>query len=311
MAGQTASAGSRVTVASSSWRKQWLNGETLAAWIFITPALIGFILFYAVPAVRGVIISFTNWDLLRPPRNVGFDNYQRLMQDSQFWGALGRTLYYVLLNIPFQTAFAIGLAVLMDRLTKSLFVRGVLILPWLMPNVVVALIWLWMLDPQLGIVNAFLGLFGIPRQPFLGSVNQAMPSIAGINIWRHVGQTALLVFAGLQTVPKDVYEAGAIDGATEGRMFWSITLPLLRPVLVFVLVTTVIGSFQVFDTIAITTGGGPVNATRVVFFYIYEQAFARFRMGYATAMSMVLFLILITITILQMRFLRSNESDLA
>ncbi len=293
------------------WAKRWLSGETLLAWLFILPSLIGFMVFYAYPAVRGVTISFTNWDLLSTPRYVGFTNYQKLFQDPQFWQALGVTLYYVVLNIPLQTALAVGLAVLMDRLTQSIFVRGVLVLPWLIPNVVVALLWLWMLDPQLGIVNQILGLFGIPRQPFLGSVTQAMPSIAGINVWRHVGYTALLIFAGLQTIPKDVYEAGAIDGATETRMFWSITIPLLRPVLVFVLVTTVIGSFQIFDTIAITTKGGPVNATRVIYWYIYEFAFNRFQMGYATAVAVVLFLILITITIIQMRYLRSDESDLA
>jgi multiple sugar transport system permease protein len=199
----------------------------------------------------------------------------------------------------------------MDRLTQSIFVRGALVLPWLIPNVVVALLWLWLLDPSLGLVNQILGVFGIPRQPFFGSVEQAMPSIAGVNIWRHVGYTALLIFAGLQTIPKDVYEAGAIDGATEARMFWSITVPLLRPVLVFVMVTSVIGSFQIFDTIAITTKGGPVNATRVIYWYIYEYAFNRFQMGYATAVAVVLFLILITMTILQMRFLRADESDLA
>jgi multiple sugar transport system permease protein len=294
-----------------AWVKGWLSSETLLAWLFILPSLIGFAVFYAYPAVRGVVISFTNWDLLGTPRYVGFANYQKLFQDSQFWQALGATLYYVVLNIPLQTALAVGLAVLMDRLTKSIVVRGILLLPWLIPNVVVGLLWLWMLDPQLGIVNQFLGLFGIPRQPFFGSVTQAMPSIAGVNIWRHVGYTALLIFAGLQTIPKDVYEAGAIDGATETRMFWSITIPLLRPVLVFVLVTTVIGSFQIFDTIAIMTQGGPVNATRVIFWYIYEFAFSRFQMGYAMAAAVVLFLILITMTLLQMRFLRAGESDLA
>ena len=294
-----------------AWLQGWLKGETLLAWVFILPSLIGFILFYAYPAVRGVALSFTNWDLLSAPRFVGFSNYQKLFGDAQFWRALGATLYYVVLNIPLQTALAVGLAVLMDRLTQSIVVRGILVLPWLIPNVVVGLLWLWMLDPQLGIVNQVLGLFGIPRQPFVGSVAQAMPSIAGVNIWRHVGYTALLIFAGLQTVPKDVYEAGAIDGATETRMFWSITIPLLRPVLVFVLVTTVIGSFQIFDTIAIMTQGGPVNATRVIFWYIYEFAFSRFQMGYAMAAAMVLFLILITMTILQMRFLRADESDLA
>lgn len=294
-----------------AWLKGWLRGETLLAWVFILPSLIGFIAFVGVPAVRGLLISFTNWDLLTPPKVVGIANYQKLFKDPQFWNSLRTTVYYVLLNIPLQTLLAVGLAVLMDRLTQSIIVRGVLVLPWLIPNVVVALLWLWMLDPQLGVVNQLLGLVGIERQPFLGSVGGAMPSVAWINIWRHAGYTALLIFAGLQTIPKDVYEAAAIDGATERRMFWSITVPLLRPVLVFVLVTTVIGSFQIFDTIAITTKGGPVNATRVIFWYIYEFAFNRFQMGYAMAAAVVLFLILITITIIQMRYLRSGESDLA
>jgi multiple sugar transport system permease protein len=294
-----------------AWAQRWLSGETLLAWLFILPSLVGFTVFYAVPAVRGLLISFTNWDLLGTPRPVGLANYQKLLQDPQFWHSLRVTVYYVLLNIPLQTALAVGLAVLMDRLTQSIVVRGVLVLPWLIPNVVVALLWLWMLDPSLGLINQILGALGIARQPFLGAVEQAMPSIAGINIWRHVGYTALLIFAGLQTIPKDVYEAGAIDGATETRMFWSITIPLLRPVLVFVLVTSIIGSFQIFDTIAITTKGGPVDATRVIYWYIYEFAFSRFQMGYATAVAVVLFLILITITIIQMRFLRAQESDIA
>jgi multiple sugar transport system permease protein len=198
----------------------------------------------------------------------------------------------------------------MNRLTQSLFVRSVLVVPWLLPPVVVALLWLWMLDPTLGLINHLLGAIGISRQPFLGSVAQAMPAIAGINIWEYTGYTALLIFAGLQTVPKEIYEAGAIDGASEMTMFFRITIPLLRPVLVFVLVTTVIGSFQIFDTIAITTKGGPVNATRVIYWYIYEFAFGRFQMGYATAVAVILFLILIAVTFLQMRFLRSGESDL-
>jgi multiple sugar transport system permease protein len=293
------------------WMKQWLSGETLLAWLFLLPSLIGFITFYAVPAVRGVFISFTNWDLLSPPKVVGLANYQKLFADAQFWQALRVTIYYVLLNIPLQTALAVGMAVLMDRLTQSIFVRGILLLPWLIPSVVVALLWLWLLDPALGLANQILSIFGIPRQPFVGSVGGAMPVIAGVNIWRYAGYTAILIFAGLQTIPKDVYEAGAIDGATETRMFWSITIPLLRPVLVFVLVTTVIGSFQIFDTIAIMTQGGPVNATRVIFWYIYEFAFNRFQMGYAMAAAVVLFLILLAMTLLQMRFLRADESDLA
>ena len=173
------------------------------------------------------------------------------------------------------------------------------------------LLWLWMLDPQLGLVNQAVQALGFERLGFLGSPDLAMPSIAWINIWRHAGYTALLIFSGLQTIPKELYEAASIDGADERSAFFRITIPLLRPVLVFVLVTTIIGSFQIFDTIAITTKGGPVGATRVLFWYIYEFAFSRFKMGLAMAAAVVLFAILITITLIQMRFLRANESDMS
>jgi multiple sugar transport system permease protein len=289
--------------------KRWFNEETITALLFVLPSLIGFTLFLAVPAVRGLLISFTDWNLLTPARPVGLANYSRLLQDPEFYQSLRVTVYYVLLNIPLQTVLAIGIAVMMDRLTRSILVRGIIVVPWLLPNVVVGLLWLWMLDPTLGVVNQALLAVGIPRQPFLGSVDLAMPAIAGINIWRHVGYTALLVFAGLQTIPKPVYEAAAIDGADEIRTFFNITLPLLRPVLVFVLVTSVIGSFQIFDTIAITTRGGPVDATRVIYWYIYEYAFNRFNMGYATTISVALFAILIVITVLQMRYFRADSSD--
>ncbi|MCB0196695.1 MAG: sugar ABC transporter permease [Anaerolineae bacterium] len=298
------------TESQATWLKPWLTRETGMAWLFILPSLIGFIVFYAVPAVRGLFISFTDWDLLTESQFVGLDNYARLVSDTAFWQSLGVTLGYVVINIAIQTVLAILIAVLMDRLAKSIVVRGVLILPYLLSNVVVGLLWLWMLDPTLGIINAFLTYIGIGRQPFLGSPDQAIASIAWINIWRHMGYTALLVFAGLQTIPKDVYEAASIDGASEWRTFWGITLPLLRPVLVFVLVITVIGSFQVFDTIAVTTQGGPANATRVIVWYIAEFAFDRFDMGYATTISVALFLILAVVTFIQMRVMRAGESDL-
>lgn len=295
---------------SKSWQRRWFNRESLTALLFVLPSLIGFILFYAVPAVRGVWISFTNWDLLRDPKFIGFDNYIKMAGDAEFWNALKVTVYYVLLNIPLQTVLAMIIAVMMSRLTKSMVIRALIIIPWLMPPVVVGLLWLWLLDPNLGIVNAGLQALGFPKIAFLGLPQYAMPTIAMINIWEYVGYTALLIFAGLQSIPSSVYEAASIDGASENQMFWRVTVPLLRPVLVFVIVTSVIGSFQIFDTIAITTKGGPVNATKVMNWYIYEQAFSRFNMGYATALSMVLFLILITVSIVQMRIMRAGESDM-
>ena len=284
--------------------------EALYAWAFVAPSLIGFLVFFAVPSIRGLLMSFTDWDLLRPAKFVGVANYVRLLGDADFRHALKVTAYYVILNIPIQTMLALGMAVMMDKFSKSTIIRGILVLPWLLPNIVVALIWLWLLDPTMGFLNQIIMALGFQRQPFLGSIDQAMPTIAAINIWRHAGYTAILLYAGLQTIPKEIYEAASIDGANERQMFFGITIPLLRPVLVFVLVTTIIGSFQIFDTIAITTKGGPVDATRVVYWYIYEYAFVRFKMGYATTISVALFVILITITFIQMRYFNANSSDL-
>lgn len=291
-------------------KRQWRTRETVAGLLFILPSLIGFTAFYAVPAVRGVLISFTNWDLLTPAKAVGLANYTKLLNDPNFWNSLKVTIYYVLLNIPIQTVLAMVIAVMMARLTKSIIIRAMIILPWLMPGVVVGLLWLWLLDPTIGIVNVALSTLGLGTVPFLNTPSLAIGSIAMINIWQYVGYTSLLLFAGLQSIPGPVYEAASIDGASETQMFWRVTVPLLRPVLVFVIVTSVIGSFQIFDTVAITTKGGPVNATQVLNWYIYEQAFSRFNMGYATAISLVLFLILIFISMAQMRLMRAGESDM-
>ncbi|HWV22933.1 MAG TPA: sugar ABC transporter permease [Thermomicrobiales bacterium] len=295
----------------TSWLKEWRRKETLAAWLFLLPALIGFVVFFAFPAVRGFYISLTDSDLLSKANFIGFDNYRELAHDKNFGLSLRVTVWYVFLNIPLQTFLALVFAVVFDRFVRGSTVRSILLLPWLMPNVVVALLFLWILDPGLGILNEFLAAIGLPRQSFLGSVSQAMPSIAGINIWRYVGYTTLLILAGMQRIPGDLYEAGSIDGASELRMFRDITLPLLKPVMTFVLVTSIVGSFQIFDTIAVTTQGGPVKATRVIYWFIYQHAFERYNFGYASAAAIVLFLILIIVSLIQMRVLRANESDLA
>jgi multiple sugar transport system permease protein len=292
-------------------RRRWRQSETTAAYLFLLPAMLGFLTFYLLPLIRGIYLSVTDWDLLSVPNFVGLENFQRLFSDKLFWNSLVVTAEYVILNIGFQTVLAILIAVLMDRLTRSMAIRGTLLLPYLIPNVVVGLIWFWMLDLQLGITNQFLEAIGLNRIPFLGSTFWAIPSIAAINIWRHMGYTALLVFAGLQAIPKTAYEAAAIDGASEWQMFRRITLPLLRPVLAVVLVITMIGSFQIFDTVAVTTKGGPVNATRVIYYYIFQKAFDQFEFGYASAIALVLMVILIGVTFVQLKLLRAGESDLA
>ncbi len=306
----------RTTISSSigSLLSKLANHEKLVAFLFILPSVIGFILFYAYPAIRAVGISFQEWNLLSDPKYVGIANYEEIFNDERFWRSIRITIEYVLWNIPLQTVLAIFMAVMLERFSTALSVamRSIMILPWLLPNVIVALLWLWILDPSIGIANVLLRSVGVPKQDFMGNPDEAIRWIAVINNWRHTGYYAILIFAGLKTIPRSLYEAASIDGANEWTQFRRITLPLLRPVLVFVLVTTVIGSFQIYDTIAVTTNGGPAGATRVIIFYIMDQVFnRRISMGTATAASVVLFVILITVTLIQMRFLRSSQSDLA
>src|SRR5215212_155626 len=300
-------------------RSRRFNAEARTALLFLAPSFIGFLVFYAIPAVRGFYLSFTDFDLLKNSGSwVGLDNYKALLQDTLFWNSLWVTFKYVVINIGIQTVLALGIAVLMHRLTQSVVVRSVVLLPWLVPNAVLALLWMWMLDPNLGIVNHWLNGIGVSSQGFLGSESQVIPTIAGINIWKNMGYTALLLFGGLVMIPRSYYEAAALDGASEWRMFRTITLPLLRPVLALVLVVTVIGSFQVFDTVQIATGGlggsspgGPGNASRVLYLYIFQQAFEFNALGYASALAVALILLLVIVAAFQLRMLRAGESDLA
>ena len=281
------------------------------ALLFILPAVVGFLVFYLYPSIRGFYFSLTKYSLLGTPTFIGLDNYTRLFQDPLFWNALWVTVQYVLYNIGFQTILAIGIAVLMQRLTHSTVVRAIILLPFLISNVIAAMLWFWLLDYQIGLVNEFISFLGLNRIAFFGDATTAIPTIAWVNIWRHMGYTALLVFAGLQTIPNYVYEAAAVDGSTEWKSFWRITMPLLRPILALVLVITVTGSFQIFDTVAVTTRGGPVNASRVIQYYIVQKGFQQNEFGYASAISVILFIILASVAIFQLRVLRAGESDLA
>jgi multiple sugar transport system permease protein len=287
------------------------KGDLGMAMIFILPAAIGFLVFYLYPFIRGFYFSLTRYNLLGTPHFIGFDNFTKLFQDKLFWNALLVTVEYVLINIVFQTVLAVAIAVLMHRLTKSTVIRGLILLPFLISNVIAALVWFWLLDYQIGLVNGFIAAIGLDKIPFFGDAAWAIPTIAMVNVWRHMGYTALLVFAGLQTIPDYVYEAASVDGSTEWKSFWRITLPLLRPILALVLVITVTGSFQVFDTVAVTTKGGPGNASRVMQYYIYQKGFTEGQFGYASALSVILFIILATVALIQLRLLRAGESDLA
>ncbi len=300
-----------MSTAATSGRPQRGLSQAQTAWLMLAPALLGFVLFYAWPAARAVAISFTDWNLLRPAHDVGWANYARLLNDGQFWRGMQLSLYYALLNIPLQTVLGLGLALAMDRLTRSLFVRAVLLLSYLLSNVLVAMVWLWLLDPTLGALNHLISAVGGTPQPFFASPEQSLATVAAVNVWRHMGLVALLFLAGLQNIPRSLYEAAAMEGASEWQILRRITLPLLRPVMVFVLVTSVTGALQIFDTVAVTTQGGPEDASRVVVYYIVQNAFGYLRMGYASAMSVVLCAVMLLYTAIQMRLMRADHHDLA
>ncbi|MEU7821700.1 sugar ABC transporter permease [Catellatospora sp. NPDC049111] len=287
------------------------RGDARLAWVLIAPSLIGFAVFAVYPTLRGLYLSFTDFAVLTPPTWVGFDNYVKLAADDVFWSALGVTVYFVALSVTISLAVSVVTAAVLHRLTSSTVIRGLIILPFLISAVVAATVWSWMLDAQLGIVNIAIEALGGDSVRFLTSREWAIPSIALINVWKQMGYTSIIIFAGLQTIPPTVYEAGRIDGASELQMFRKLTLPLLRPILALVLVLNVIGAFQVFDIVQVTTKGGPANASNVLQMLIYSKAFGQFDFGYASAMSFALFAILLVITFLQMRLLRANESEVS
>jgi multiple sugar transport system permease protein len=287
------------------------RGDARLAWILIAPAAIGFLVFAVYPTLRGIYLSFTDYRLLSAPNWIGVQNFIDLFHDDTFWASLLVTVYFVIVAVVLTLFFSILTAAVLHRVTKSTVVRGLIILPFLISGVVAATVWSWMLDPQLGIVNVLLEHLGSGPIRFLTSREWAIPSLAVINVWKNLGYTSIIIFAGLQTIPPSIYEAGRIDGASEPKMFFRLTLPLLRPILALVLVLNVIGAFQVFDIVSVATKGGPANASLVLQMYIYQKAFGQFDFGYASAMSLALFVILIVITFAQLRLLRANESDTA
>lgn len=290
--------------------KKRVRDDRVAAAIFLIPTFVGFFVFYVYPALRGLWYSFTDFNLIGDAHYVGLDNYARAIGDKEVWNAFAVTIAYALYNIIGQTFLGLLLAALMQRFARSTWVRSLLLLPWLVPNVAIALIWGWLLDSNIGYVTHLLSYIGIDGVTFYNA-HAAMPIVAGINIWAYTGYTALLLYAGMLQIPGELYESAALDGAGEGRMFFSITLPLLRPVLVLVLVMGLIGSFQIFDTVQIGYAGHPIPAVRVIYYYIYQQGFTFLKMGYASAVAMLLVVVLAIFTAIQLRLMRAGSSDLA
>ena len=276
---------------------------------FIGPSMVGVALFLVVPVIFVFVLSFMSWSGAGSFTWAGIQNWTSIFQFDNAAHSLGVTAYYVLLNIPLQTVLALGLAVMLNRKRRGMaFFRVLYVAPYLSTPVAMALIWFWVFQPQSGAADRFLGIFGIAGPAWLESSLWAMPVVAAVNIWQYLGFNMLFFYAGLQGLPPSLYEAAQLDGASKWSQFWRISLPLLNPTMLFVLITDVIGSFQVFDTLYVLTSGGPGTSTQVMSIQIYNVGFQGTRYGEAAALSVLLFGVILVFSVGQFLFFKNRTT---
>ncbi|NEN85466.1 sugar ABC transporter permease [Paenibacillus elgii] len=283
--------------------------ETVVGYSFVLPAVILLIVFLLLPFVFAVIFGFTKFNLLRPDKIqfIGLDNYITLFKDKLFYKSLFNTLYFSVIVVPVQSAVALALALLVNNQLKM---RNVFRIAYFSPVItsmtVIAILWIYLYNPNEGLVNSALHLFGIPNQPFLRSAGQAMNSIIFMSVWQAAGYQMMIFLAGLQSIPKDLYEASAIDGANKFQQLKFITIPSLYNVIVFVLTITTIQAVKLFTQPYIMTNGGPENSTRTLALLIYQQGFQFRNAGYASAVSVIFFAIVVVISFSMKKFLKDK-----
>jgi multiple sugar transport system permease protein len=279
-------------------RRRW---NSIQAYLFISPWLLGFFIFTAGPMVASLFLSFTNSRGIGAIEFTGLRNYQRLVNDEYFWISLYNTSFYTFLGIPLFLATSLCYALLLNTKVRGISLyRTVYYLPSLMPAVANAIIWVWIFNPEFGFANAILRWLGLPPLGWFADPQLAKPSLILMGLWGAGSQT-LIFLAALQGIPQILYEAAVIDGATVFQRFFRITLPMLTPSIFFNLVVSIIGSFQIFTVAYVATGGGPINATLFYLLYLYNMAFKSFFMGYASALAWVLFLIILVFTLIQVK----------
>jgi multiple sugar transport system permease protein len=277
--------------------------------LYLAPFLIFFGVFQIYPIFQGLYISLTRWDLVTPPRFIGPANYIGLLDDSLFWTSLRNTALFVVLNVPLAVTIPLVLAILVnDTIPLRTVFRSSFTTPLMVSVASVGVLWTWFLNPTFGLINHYLGLLGIPGQSWLTQAGWAMLAVVITTVWWTSGWNMVLFLAGLQEIPEHLYDAAKIDGAGRWALFRYITLPGLRATLLFVCVTTIIGSFRVFGQVFVMTGGGPFDSTRTVVQHIYETGFRFFKMGGASAVAWALFLIVLVFTIIQFRLIHDPEN---
>ena len=277
--------------------------EELTAWLFISPIVLGILIFQFYPTLFSFYISFTRWNLLSPPKWIGVANYVELFTTDRFFAkTLSNTTTYAVWTVVVGLALGLFFAVLLNQEIRGKYLyRAIYFVPVVAPTVAVALLWQLLYEPNFGVFNGLLRMVGIHGPNWLGNTTWAMRSIIFEAIWAGLGFTILIFLAGLQGISQEYYEAAEIDGANGVQKFFFITMPLLSPTTFFLLVTGVIGSFQVFDIPFVMTGGGPANATQMVIMYLYNNAFTIQKMGLAAAVAFIVFVVIIILTFLNFR----------
>jgi multiple sugar transport system permease protein len=269
-----------------------LAGEGRWAAAFLAPTLLGLAVLSAGPILATLAISLTKWDLLTAPKLIGLDNYAALLTDDRFLKALRNTFFYTVVSVPLGLTIALGLAIALNAKVRGIaFIRTAYFLPVVTSTIAIALVWQWIYSADSGLLNQVLGAVGVPSQKWLSDPTLAMPSIIAMSIWQGLGVNVIIFLAGLQAIPSDLLDAASVDGAGSWARLRNVTLPLLTPSIFFTGVLSLIGSFQVFDQIFVLAKPRPTEATITVVYFIYENGFKFFKMGYASAASWILFLI--------------------
>jgi multiple sugar transport system permease protein len=285
-----------------SRRGRPLGDEGVWALFFLAPTLLGLAVLSAGPILATLAISLTKWDLLRAPQFVGLDNFVQLASDDRFLKALRNTTFYTVTSVPLGILISLFLALALNQTFRGIaWIRTAYFLPVVTSTIAIALVWQWIYSPDAGLLNQFLGMFGIPAQKWLSNPTLAMPAIVAMSVWHGLGTNVIIFLAGLQAIPTELLDAASVDGAGRWARFRSIVLPLLTPSIFFTGVLSLIDAFQVFDQIFVLERPRPTDATITVVYFIYENGFKFFKMGYATAASWILFLVVVVFTAIYFR----------
>src|SRR3989304_459206 len=289
-------------------KKSYKRGDFLSAFLFLSPTLVIFTTFILFPVFFSFYLSFHSWNMFSGATTfIGLENYTRMFQSSEFWQVLGNTAVYTIGTIPINMALSLWVAhILNKKLVGRKFLRTAFFAPVIISPVAAAVIWRWMYDPNFGLINYSISFLGIDAVNWLNEPTAAMFALIIMGVWKTFGINMVLFSAGFQGIPGNYFEAAKLAGGGKWAKFWHITIPMLAPTTFFILIMSMISSFQVFDIVYVLTSGGPMGSTKVLVFYVYEYAFKFFEMGYASAISYFLFAVLFVLTMAQVKYLKSK-----